>query len=63
MIRTAMTAGAPEHKLSQGIPLARFGEPEEVAAMMLFIVCDATYASGSGFAVDGGILSGMAFEG
>ena len=63
MIRTAMTARAPEAKLSQGIPLARFGEPEEVAATMLFIVCEATYASGSGFPVDGGILSGIAFEG
>ena len=63
MIRTAMTAGAPEQKLSAGIPLARFGEPEEVARTMLFIVCDATYASGSAFPVDGGMLSGIAFEG
>lgn len=63
MIRTAMTAGAPEEKMSPGIPLGRFGEPEEVAATMLFIVCEASYASGSGFAVDGGILSGIAFEG
>lgn len=63
MIRTAMTAGAPEEKLSAGIPIARFGEPEEVAATMLFIVCEASYASGSGFPIDGGILSGIAFEG
>jgi hypothetical protein len=30
---------------------------------MLFNVCEATYASGGGFAVDGGILTGIAFEG
>jgi 3alpha(or 20beta)-hydroxysteroid dehydrogenase len=40
-------------------PLRRFGTPEEVARTMLFIVCDATYASGAAFAVDGGILAGI----
>jgi 3alpha(or 20beta)-hydroxysteroid dehydrogenase len=63
MIRTAMTAGAPEGVLTGDIPLPRLGEPEEVAATMLFIVCEATYATGGGFPVDGGILAGIPFEG
>jgi 3alpha(or 20beta)-hydroxysteroid dehydrogenase len=59
MIRTAMTEGAPEEQMAVKYPLRRFGTPEEVAATMLFIVCDATYASGNAFAVDGGILAGI----
>jgi 3alpha(or 20beta)-hydroxysteroid dehydrogenase len=62
MIRTVLTAGAPE-EMAAGYPVPRFGTPEEVAQTMLFIVCDATYASGNSFPVDGGILSGIAFEG
>jgi 3alpha(or 20beta)-hydroxysteroid dehydrogenase len=63
MIRSAMTAGAPEQKIAGGFPIARFGEPEEVAAMMLHIICEASYASGCGFPVDGGMLAGIPFEG
>ena len=59
MIRTAMTEGAPEAQMAAKYPLRRFGTPEEVARTMLFIVCDATYASGDAFPVDGGILSGI----
>jgi 3alpha(or 20beta)-hydroxysteroid dehydrogenase len=59
MIRTAMTDGAPEEQMAAKYPLRRFGTPEEVAATMLFIVCDATYASGNAFPVDGGILAGI----
>jgi len=59
MIRTAMTEGAPEEQMSAKYPLRRFGTPEEVARTMLFIVCDATYASGDAFPVDGGILAGI----
>ncbi|HEX4036068.1 MAG TPA: SDR family oxidoreductase [Solirubrobacteraceae bacterium] len=59
MIRTAMTEGAPEQEMAARYPLRRFGTPEEVAQTMLFIVCDATYASGAAFAIDGGILAGI----
>ena len=59
MIRTAMTEGAPEERMAAKYPLLRFGTPEEVARTMLFIVCDATYASGDAFPVDGGILAGI----
>lgn len=63
MIRTAMTAGAPEEAMAAGYPLRRFGTPEEVARTMLFIVCEATYASGDVFPVDGGILAGIMMGG
>jgi len=59
MIRTAMTEGAPEQQMAAKYPLRRFGTPDEVARTMLFIVCDATYASGDAFPVDGGILAGI----
>jgi 3alpha(or 20beta)-hydroxysteroid dehydrogenase len=59
MIRTAMTEGAPEEQMAAKYPLRRFGTPEEVARTMLFIVCDATYATGDAFPVDGGILAGI----
>lgn len=42
--------------------LRRFGTPEEVAQTMHFIVCEATYASGAWFSVDGGILAGIMME-
>jgi 3alpha(or 20beta)-hydroxysteroid dehydrogenase len=59
MIRTAMTDAAPEAEMAVKYPLRRFGTPEEVAATMLFIVCDATYASGDAFPIDGGIMAGI----
>jgi 3alpha(or 20beta)-hydroxysteroid dehydrogenase len=59
MIRSAMTEGAPEEAMAAKYPVRRFGAPEEVAATMLFIVCEATYASGDAFPVDGGILAGI----
>jgi NAD(P)-dependent dehydrogenase (short-subunit alcohol dehydrogenase family) len=37
----------------------RFGTPDDVARTMLVIVCEATYASGDAFPVDGGILAGI----
>jgi 3alpha(or 20beta)-hydroxysteroid dehydrogenase len=59
MIRTAMTEGAPEAQMAARYPLGRFGEPDEVARTMLFIVCEATYATGDAFPVDGGIMAGI----
>lgn len=56
-IRTRMTAGFGDaHTAAQPIP--RFGEPEEVARMVLFIITEATFSTGSEFVMDGGILAG-----
>ena len=39
-------------------PLPRFGEPEEVAAMTRFLLCEATYSTGTEFVIDGGAIVG-----
>jgi NAD(P)-dependent dehydrogenase (short-subunit alcohol dehydrogenase family) len=45
-------------KIGQLNPLQRQGEPEEIAAMALFLASDeASYVNGQAFAVDGGLSS------
>lgn len=60
-IRTLMTAGIDD-TVTAGQPMPRFGEPDEVARMVRFIVADATYSTGSEFVVDGGAVTGMTPE-
>lgn len=58
-IRTALTVGYPEDSwAAQAIP--RFGEPAEVARMIVFIVAEASYSTAAEFIVDGGIVAGAA---
>ncbi|MGW5052640.1 SDR family NAD(P)-dependent oxidoreductase [Actinokineospora sp. NPDC004072] len=52
-IRTPMTEGYGD-AMTAGQPIARLGEPAEVARMVLFIATEATYSTGSEFVVDGG---------
>jgi 3alpha(or 20beta)-hydroxysteroid dehydrogenase len=56
-ISTPMTAEMDD-SIAAGQPIARFGTPEEVAKMALFLVTDATYSTGSEFVVDGGATTG-----
>ncbi|NUS42698.1 MAG: SDR family oxidoreductase [Mycobacteriaceae bacterium] len=61
-IHTPMTAGLDE-SMAAGQPLPRFGEPEEVAAMVRFIVAEATFSTGSEFVIDGGATAGAVLAG
>ncbi len=59
-IRTRMTDGLPEevkNKMLEQIPLGRFGEPEDVANVALFLAGpSARYITGQVFRVDGGMV-------
>lgn len=57
-IRTPMTDELGDETTSTQ-PIARFGEPEEVARMTRFLLCEATYSTGSEFVVDGGAVTGQ----
>ncbi len=57
-IRTPMTAGL-DLALVATQPIPRIGEPEEVTAMLLFILQDATYSTGHEFVIDGGTTIGQ----
>jgi len=58
MIASDMTSASNPDIVLPRIPLRRYGTPDDVADTMLFIVRDAVYATGSDFAVDGGITAG-----
>lgn len=57
-IRTPMTADMSD-EVAQAQPMPRFGEPEEVARMLRFMLIEATYSTGSEFIVDGGAVTGQ----
>ncbi len=59
-IQTEMTAKLPEElkeKMKAAIPLARFGDPQDVARTCLFLASeDAAYITGQTIIVDGGMV-------
>ncbi|MFG2250697.1 SDR family NAD(P)-dependent oxidoreductase [Spirillospora sp. NPDC048823] len=57
-IHTPMTAGMDD-AVTAAQPIPRFGEPDEVARMVHFIITGATYSTGSEFLVDGGAVTGI----
>ena len=60
-IRTPMTDGmGVELTLAQ--PIKRFGEPEEVTKLLMFMAADATYSTGSEWVIDGGAVLGPVID-
>lgn len=57
-IRTPMTSQMDE-SMTTTQPIPRFGEPEEVARMIRFMIIEATYSTGSEFIIDGGAVTGQ----
>lgn len=57
-IRTDMTSGLKEEDRVHSIPLGRFGEPDEVAQAVLFLL-ESSYVTGQVLVVDGGLQLAM----
>ena len=57
-VKTDMVEGLDEATLKKDIPLQRFGEPEEVAALVAFLASpDAAYIPGECISINGGLYS------
>lgn len=57
-IRTDMVEGLDEAELKKTIPAKRFGEPEEVAALVAFLASkEAAYITGQVISINGGLYS------
>lgn len=60
-IHTPMTAGMDED-MAASQPIPRYGEPDEVTRLVMFLATEATYSTGSEFVIDGGQLLGPVLE-
>ena len=60
-IDASLSPGVEDAKRARRIPLGRYGAPEDIAALMLFLASDeARFCTGGTYAADGGLLSGTA---
>ncbi len=57
-IETDMTKELPVDELKQTVPMKRFGKPEEVAALVKFLISDeAAYITGEVISINGGLYT------
>ena len=57
-IDTDMTKELPQEELKQMVPMKRFGRPEEVAALVKFLLSDAAaYITGEVISINGGLYT------
>lgn len=57
-IKSDMTKDLDESTLKKQVPLGRFGEPEEVAALVAFLASnDSSYITGETISINGGLYS------
>lgn len=57
-IKSDMTAALPEAELKKMVPVGRFGEAEEVAELVAFLVSDAAaYITGEVISINGGLYT------
>ena len=61
-IRTPMVEGMAEDEMTAAQPIKRFGEPEEVTKLLMFLAADATYSTGSEWIIDGGAVLGPVLD-
>ena len=55
---TDMTKELPQDELKELIPMKRFGKPEEVAALVKFLLSDAaSYITGEVISINGGLYT------
>lgn len=54
LVRTPMSSHLDLPAQTAGYPIPRPGEPDELARMLLFMVAEATFSTGSEFIADGG---------
>ena len=53
------SADVVKQKMERAVPLRRYGQPEEVAALALFLASDeASFITGNSYPVDGGVNAG-----